>query len=202
MQDFMIALRSLFSLICLTGVIYPLLITGLSQLTGAQAAQGSLLKRGNTAVGSVWLAQDFKSQAYFWPRPSASDYATVASAASNQGPTNKELQHTILERKRALLKAHHLPEGTPVPAELLMASGSGLDPHLSPEAISFQLKRVSLARQTSQQTLQALINTLVEPPQFGVLGAPRINVLKLNLALDQAYPLSANAADSQLSPPK
>lgn len=187
MHEFMIALRSLAVFTLLTGVAYPLLVTGLGQIANADAAQGSLLKRGDTAVGSFWLAQPFQQPGYFWPRPSAGDFATVASGASNKGPTSKDLLAQIQSRKTALLKAHHLPEHAAVPPELLLASGSGLDPHLSLMAVTFQLERVSQARGLNPQAVEALIQTQLEAPQFKILGAPRINVLALNLALDRQF---------------
>jgi K+-transporting ATPase ATPase C chain len=189
MHEFIIALRSLVALTLLTGVAYPLLVTGLGQLANAEAVQGSLIKRGDQVVGSRWLAQPFQQAGYFWPRPSAGDYATVASGASNKGPTSKDLLDKIQERKAALLKAHLLPADAVVPPELLMASGSGLDPDLSPAAIQFQVKRVAMARGLKAQDLQPLIQAATEGPQLGLLGAPRVNVLALNLALDRQFSL-------------
>lgn len=189
MHEFIIALRSLIAFTLLTGVAYPLLVTGLGQLANAEAVQGSLLKRGEQVVGSRWLAQPFQQSGYFWPRPSAGDYATVASGASNKGPTSKDLLDKIQERKAALLKAHLLPADAVVPPELLMASGSGLDPDLSPAAIQFQVNRVAMARGLKAQDLQPLIQAATEGPQLGFLGAPRVNVLALNLALDRQFSL-------------
>ncbi|MGE3728183.1 MAG: potassium-transporting ATPase subunit KdpC [Candidatus Sericytochromatia bacterium] len=193
MHEFKIALRSLFALTLLTGVAYPLLVTGLGQLANAEAVQGSLIKRGEQVVGSRWLAQSFQQTGYFWPRPSAGDYATVASGASNKGPTSKDLLDTINARKAALLKAHALPSDTLVPPELLMASGSGLDPDLSPAAVQFQVKRVAEARGLQVQALAPLIQAATEGPQLGLLGASRVNVLALNLALDSQFPLKRGA---------
>jgi len=189
MHEFIIALRSLVALTLLTGVAYPLLVTGLGQLANAEAAQGSLIKRGEQVVGSRWLAQPFQQAGYFWPRPSAGDYATVASGASNKGPTSKDLLDTIQARKAALLKAHLLPADAVVPPELLMASGSGLDPDLSPAAIQFQVNRVAMARGLRVETLAPLIQAATEGPQLGLLGAARVNVLALNLALDRQFSL-------------
>ncbi len=189
MHEFIIALRSLIAFTLLTGVAYPLLVTGLGQLANAEAVQGSLLKRGEQVVGSRWLAQPFQQSGYFWPRPSAGDYATVASGASNKGPTSKDLLDKIQERKAALLKAHLLPADAVVPPELLMASGSGLDPDLSPAAIQFQVNRVAMARGLKAQDLQPLIQAATEGPQLVFLGVPRVNVLALNLALDRQFSL-------------
>lgn len=187
MHECIIALRSLFTLTLLTGMAYPLLVTGLGQLANAEAVQGSLLKQADKTVGSLWLAQPFQRPEYFWPRPSAGNYATVASGASNKGPTSKDLKEKVQARRAILLQAHALPEKSEVPPELLMASGSGLDPHLSPEAARFQIKRVALARGLQAKDLESLLQKQIEPPQLGFLGAPRVNVLKLNLALDQSY---------------
>ncbi|MBT9548916.1 MAG: potassium-transporting ATPase subunit KdpC [Candidatus Sericytochromatia bacterium] len=185
MNEFLIALRSLIALTLLTGVAYPLLVTGLGQLANAEAVQGSLIKRGEQVVGSRWLAQPFQQAGYFWPRPSAGDYATVASGASNKGPTSKDLLDKIKARKADLLKAHLLPADAFVPPELLMASGSGLDPELSPAAVQFQVPRVAHARGLQPQELAALIQSATKGPQLGLLGAPRVNVLELNMALLQ-----------------
>ena len=130
-------------------------------------------------VGSELLGQKFESPRYFWPRPSAGDYATVASGASNKGPTSAELKKAIDER-RAIF-------GTDAPVDLLTASASGLDPHISPEAARSQVARVAAARNISIQKLSELIDQTIESPQFGFLGEPRVNVLRLNRALDQLH---------------
>ncbi len=123
------------------------------------------------------LAQKFTGDKYFWPRPSACDYATVPSGASNLGPTSAALQSNVAARVALL--------GTNAPADMLYASGSGLDPHISPEAARFQVKRVAAARTAEVAKVSALVERFIEPLQWGFLGEPRVNVLKLNLALDQ-----------------
>lgn len=187
MKESLIALRLFVLLTVLTGVIYPLAVTLPAQLFFGRQANGSLTTKNQKVVGSELLAQSFTNTSYFWPRPSAGNYETVASSASNQGPTSVGLKKIIEERAARLRAAHELSADAPVPAELLLASGSGLDPHLSPEAVRFQLERVSKARSftpAQRQELEKLIDSLVEPPQLGLLGQPRINVLKLNLAVD------------------
>jgi len=135
-------------------------------------------------VGSELLAQQFTGTNYFWPRPSACTYGTRPSGASNLGPTSGQLQTNVLNHAAALRTAHGLATNAPVPADLLFASGSGLDPHISPEAAHFQVARVAAARSLPVDRVAKLVDAFVEPPQFGFLGDPRVNVLKLNLALD------------------
>ena len=169
----------------LVGVAYPLVITAVAQLAFPHQANGSLVKRRGTIVGSELLAQQFTSAKYFWPRPSAGSYATVPSGASNLGPTSKKLQDNVMSLAAALRAAHHLPPDALVPADLVFTSSSGLDPHVSPEAARFQIARVAAARGLSETKVKALVEKFIEPPQWGFLGEPRVNVLRLNLALDE-----------------
>jgi potassium-transporting ATPase KdpC subunit len=170
------SLRVLLVLSVLTGVAYPLLVTGISNVAFHDAATGSLVKQGDQPVGSVLLAQKTESPKYFWPRPSAADYATVASGASNKGPTSADLAKSIAERREKF--------GKDAPDELLTASGSGLDPHISPAAAKYQAPRIATERKIPVESVIALVDRLTEGPQFGFLGEPRVNVLALNLALD------------------
>ncbi|PKL75904.1 MAG: potassium-transporting ATPase subunit C [Candidatus Melainabacteria bacterium HGW-Melainabacteria-1] len=179
------ALRMIAVMTILTGVIYPLGVTAISQVAFKDQANGSLILREGRPVGSALLAQRFESPRYFWPRPSVGDYATVASGASNKGPTAADLQQTIQARRSALRIAHSLPPDAPVPDELVTASGSGLDPHISPEAARFQIQRVAKARELNAQYLEDRIQLLTKGRQFGLLGEPRVNVLQLNLELDR-----------------
>jgi K+-transporting ATPase ATPase C chain len=167
------------------GVMYPLVITVIAQLAFPNQADGNLITRNGKMVGSQWIAQQFQTTRYFWPRPSAGGYATVPSGASNYGPTSKKLQDTVNGFAAALRTAHKLPADAPVPADLVFTSASGLDPHISPEAARFQIGRVASARNISEEQIKALVEKFVEPPQYGFLGEPRVNVLKLNLALDE-----------------
>ena len=186
MRLFIQSLRLTAVFTLLTGVAYPLLVTGIAQLAFRDKAGGSLVRREGRIVGSALLAQRFESRRYFWPRPSAGDYATVPSGASNLGPTSAALQSNVLARAAAFRAAHGLPADAPVPADMLFASGSGLDPHISPEAAGAQVQRVAAARGLRAERVEGLLRPFIEPPQFGGLGEPRVNVLLLNLALDAA----------------
>jgi K+-transporting ATPase ATPase C chain len=179
MKPILGSIRIIMVLTLLTGAAYPLLVTGVAKLIAARQSQGSIIERDGKIVGSVLLAQRTESPRYFWPRPSAGDFATVSSEASNQSPTSAALVQAISERKARF--------GDHAPPELLTASGSGLDPHLSPAAAEFQAARVAQARGLSAVTVTGLIMKNVEGPQFGFLGEPRVNVLSLNLALDAMH---------------
>jgi potassium-transporting ATPase KdpC subunit len=177
MKTIVQSLRIYIVLALLTGILYPLAMTGIAQLLFPSQANGSRIVQNGKLVGSDLLAQKFESSKYFWPRPSAADYATVASGASNKGPTSVDLKKSIDERRAKY--------GNDAPVDLLTASGSGLDPHISPEAARSQIQRVADARKMSIQQISALVDQATEQPQFGFLGEPRVNVLKLNLALDK-----------------
>lgn len=163
----------------LTGVVYPLAVTGIAAVAFPAKANGSLVKDGDKIVGSELLAQKFEDPKYFWPRPSGADYATVASGATNKGPTSVDLAKAIDDRRKSL--------GDGAPGDLLTASGSGLDPHISPEAARFQVARIAAARKLPETTVTQLVEQSIESPQLGVLGQPRVNVLALNLALDRLH---------------
>ena len=165
------------ALTLLTGIIYPLALTGLAQVLFPDQANGSRVFENGKLIGSDLIAQKFTSPRYFWPRPSAADFATVPSGASNFGPTSADLKKMIAARRAEF--------GRNAPDDLLTASGSGLDPHISPEAAHFQTARVAAARHLDPVRVADLVARLTEGPQFGFLGEPRVNVLRLNLALDQ-----------------
>jgi K+-transporting ATPase ATPase C chain len=173
----------------ITGVLYPFAITAIAQLAFHDKANGSLVERDGKLIGSALLAQQFTGAKYFWSRPSANGYGTgpsglTASSGSNHGPTSAQLQTDVRNNAKALREAHKLSADAPVPADLVFASASGLDPHISPEAARFQISRVAAARGMSEATVTALVEKFVEPPQWGFLGEARVNVLMLNLALD------------------
>ena len=175
----------------ITGMIYPLVFTVFAQLVFPRQANGSLVMRDGKLVGSEWMAQQFQGAKYFWPRPSAATYGTGASglaagSGSNLGPTSAQLQTNVRTNAKALRDAHKLAAGAPVPADLVYASASGVDPHISPEAAEFQVARVAAARGMPADQVRSLVEQQVEQPQLGFLGQARVNVLLLNLALDAA----------------
>jgi len=190
MKQLLSAARMLLVLTILTGIIYPAFVTVIAAAAFPAQAGGSLLKIDGQVVGSALLAQAPPNRGYFQPRPSATGYNPLPSAASNQGPTSAALQATVQARRAEIEAAYHLPPEATIPTEMLFASGSGLDPHLSPAAVYLQLDRVTAERglSTSQRKhLAALVAQAIEPPQWGLLGEARVNVLMLNLALDETY---------------
>lgn len=170
----------------LTGVAYPLVVTGAARTLFASQAAGSLVVRDGKAVGSTLIGQNFSDAKHFWSRPSATSpmsYNATSSSGSNQGPLNPALTDAVKGRVEALRAAD--PGSTaPVPADLVTASASGLDPHISPAAAFYQVARVAKARSLPVAKVQALAQQHVETPLWGFLGEPRVNVLQLNLALD------------------
>ena len=173
-------------LTAVTGVIYPLVITGIAQVTFPAQANGSLIFKGGQPVGSALIGQPFDDPKYFWPRPSATspfpDNAG-ASSGSNQGPLNPALAQAVQGRVDAL-RAADPGNAAPVPVDLVTASGSGLDPHISPAAALYQVPRVARERKLDVETVRTLVERHIEGRTFGFLGEPRVNVLALNLALD------------------
>ena len=170
----------------ITGIAYPLLVTGLAQAVFPVQANGSLLAKDGKPIGSALIGQPFTASKYFWGRPSATApqaYNGTASNGSNLGPTNPALADAVRQRIAALQAAD--PGNTaPIPVELVTASGSGLDPEISPAAAQYQLARVARARGVPLAEVQALVARCTRGRQLGVLGEPRVNVLELNLALD------------------
>ncbi|HEU5012450.1 MAG TPA: potassium-transporting ATPase subunit KdpC [Roseiflexaceae bacterium] len=182
------ALAALIMLTVTTGVIYPLVVTGIAQAVFPFQANGSVLRDGRgQAVGSALIGQPFDDPRYFWGRPSATapfPYNAASSSGSNLGPTNPALRKAVQQRVAAL-HAADAQNGAPIPVDLVTASGSGLDPHISPAAARYQAARVARARDISEQQVHALIMRYTEGRQLGMLGEPRVNVLELNLALNQ-----------------
>jgi potassium-transporting ATPase KdpC subunit len=180
------AVTSFLLLTLLTGLAYPLLVTGISQAVMANKANGSLIIKDGKPVGSSLIGQSFPDPKYFWSRPSATGatpYNAAASSGSNQGPTNPALLDAVKARVQALRDADPGNQ-QPVPVDLVTASASGLDPHISPAAAEYQLARVARVRNLDPDTLRKLVAEHTEGRQFGILGEPRVNVLELNLALD------------------
>src|SRR5512136_1918014 len=168
----------------LTGVIYPLTVTGIAQALFHHRANGSLITDNGVAIGSELIGQPFSDPRYFWGRLSATDYDAAASSGSNYGPTNPALLEAIQARIDALRAVDPANE-EPIPIDLVTASGSGLDPHISIAAAQYQIPRVARYRGLSEDDVSALVDDFTEGRQFGILGEPRVNVLKLNLALDE-----------------
>lgn len=179
------ALVLLALLTLLTGVAYPLVVTGVAQAAFPKQANGSLVSDGTGVRGSTLIGQAFDEPKYVWSRPSATSpaYDAGASSGSNLGPLNPALVEAIKGRVEALRKAD--PGNTaPVPADLVTASGSGLDPHISPAAAYYQVRRVAKARGLGEERVRSLVGDHVEGRELGLLGEPRVNVLLLNMALD------------------
>lgn len=186
---FVVALRVTVVSLVLTGVLYPLAVTGLAQVLFSSKANGSLLtNEKGQVIGSELIGQGFARPAYFQPRPSAAGagYDGQASSGSNLGPTSKKLRDGATAAADKA-RAENPDAPREVPAELVTASASGLDPHLSPEAVAWQVARVAKARQVAPERVQALVSTQVEGRDLGFLGEPRVNVLLLNLALDKQF---------------
>jgi potassium-transporting ATPase KdpC subunit len=179
-----LVLLGLFSL--LTGLLYPLVVTAVAQTLFPRQANGSLIEVAGTVAGSELIGQPFDDPAYFWGRPSLTvpyPYNAAASAGSNIAPSNPVLVDRIAARMAALAASD--PANTrPVPVELVTASGSGLDPHISPAAAEYQVDRVARARGLDPAAVRALVVEHTQGRTFGLLGEPRVNVLRLNLALD------------------
>ena len=183
---FLPALRMLVVLTALTGVAYPLLVTGVAQLVFPRQANGSLIESGGKAVGSTLIGQPFSDAKYFWSRPSATSpqpYNAMSSSGSNLGPRNPALADAVKDRVKALRDADPDSKGR-VPADLVTASGSGLDPEISVAAAEFQVHRVAKARGLPAEKVRSLVAQNTEGRTLGLLGEPRLNVLQLNLALD------------------
>ena len=187
LQQLRPALVLLIALTLLTGGVYPLLVTGAAQALFPQQAAGDFIERNGQIVGSRLIGQAFSAPQYFWSRPSATGpmaYNGAASSGSNLGPTNPAFLSMVKDRVSAIQAAHPMQQG-PVPLDLVTASASGLDPHISPAAAQYQLSRVAKARNLSPEQVQHLVKTYTQGAQWGIFGEPVVNVLELNLALDQ-----------------
>lgn len=182
---------TLFALLTLvTGVAYPALVTVIAQTVFRHQANGSVIERDGNPVGSELIGQTFDAPRYFWSRPSATGptgYNAAASTGSNLGPTNPALLDAIRGRVEAMRAAHPDQAGL-VPGDLVTASASGLDPHISPAAAEFQVARIAKSRKMTEDAVRELVWRHTEGRQLGVLGEPRVHVLRLNIALDQRHP--------------
>jgi len=184
---FRAAFVSLVLFTVITGVVYPVVVTGIAQLVFPAQANGSLITRDGKVVGSSLIGQPFDDPKYFWGRPSATSpfpYNAASSSGSNLGPTNPDLIKAVQGRVDAL-RASDPGNTAPVPVDLVTTSGSGLDPHISPAAALYQVSRVAKARGLTTDVVRALVEQHVDGRQLGILGEPTVNVLALNLALDR-----------------
>jgi potassium-transporting ATPase KdpC subunit len=180
------AIMSMVVLTLLTGLVYPIVVTGFSTALFHRQAEGSLIMRGDSALGSELIGQGFTAPQYFWSRPSATGpvpYNGSISSGSNLGPTNPAQLDAVKGRVEALRAADPGNQG-PIPVDLVTASASGLDPHISPAAAEYQVTRVARVRGLPEDSVRALVGRFTAGRQFGVLGEPRVTVLALNLALD------------------
>lgn len=187
MQPLVISLRALVFFTLLTGLAYPLVVLALGQFAFSSQANGSLLGVPGQPLASELIGQPaLDKPGYFTPRPSATSpkpYNAESSSGSNFGPLHPDYHKALTERRTTLAATN---PGTPIPIDLLTASASGLDPHISPEAAAFELPRVARERKIPEERLRQLVHRFTESRQFGILGEPRVNVVKLNLALDGA----------------
>lgn len=190
MKQIKTAILMTIALTVITGVVYPLVVTGIAQVVFPAQANGSLIQQGDKLVGSSLIGQGFTDAKYFWSRGSATSpngYNAAASSGSNLGPLAPGLEEGVKGRVDALVDAD--PEHRkPVPVDLVTASGSGLDPHVSPAGARYQVARVAQARGLDAKVVQQLVDQHTEGRQLGFLGEPRVNVLQLNLALDALHP--------------
>jgi K+-transporting ATPase ATPase C chain len=183
-----IALKFLLVMTVLTGLIYPLVMTGIAQVTFPYGSNGSLIQKDGKVIGSELIGQEFDSSIYFWSRPSATGYNPVPSGASNWGPTSDTLKKMVESRRQVFGQMNSIADLSAIPKEMIFSSGSGLDPHISPQAANMQIGRITEARHFTLEQKEKLLEklkTLTEKPQFSFLGEERINVLILNMELDK-----------------
>lgn len=182
MKQFLIAVRIMVFFTILCGVAYPLAMTGLSQVLFSEKANGSLVYKNDQPVGSALIGQNFEKLQYFWSRPSAIGYNPQPSGGSNLGQVSADLKKVVDERTAKLKESHATTEEPP--QDLIFASASGLDPHISPEAARYQIKRVAAARNIDAAQIEKMVAANTQSEQWGIFGKPRVNVVLLNMALD------------------
>ena len=181
----------MIALIAITGLAYPFAATGLAQALFPHQAAGSLIEKNGQVIGSELIGQNFTDPRYFWGRPSATSgmpYNAASSGGSNLAPSAQTLVDGVAERVAAFKKANPDEKG-PIPVDLVTTSASGLDPHISPAAAVVQVKRVASARHIAADDLRTLVDAMIEERRLGLVGEPAVNVLKLNLALDERWPM-------------
>lgn len=184
MKQIRIALHLLIIMTILLGFLYPLAITGVVWLAFQEKAEGSLISLGGTIIGSRLIGQNFTSPRYFHGRPSANNYNGTNSGGSNFGPTNRKLIDLAVKNIEQARKDNGLPTDAQIPSDLVLASASGLDPHISLDAALLQTGRIARARGMEQKAIRDLVTENAERPYFNAWGTPHVNVLKLNIALD------------------
>lgn len=182
MKSFLTAVRLLLFFTVLCGLIYPAVMTGVSQFFFSRQAHGSLIEKNGQTVGSELIGQNFEKPENFWGRPSAVGYNPQPSGGSNLAPTSADLKKMVDERRTKLIQVHGSDQEPP--QDLLFASASGLDPHISPAAAFYQVHRVATARHQEDAAVRRLVEGAVEPAQWGIFGEPRVNVVLLNMALN------------------
>lgn len=183
-----ITIKYFIAITILTGIVYPLFITAVSAIVFPVKSSGSFIEKEGKVIGSKLIGQKFESDKYFWARPSAIDYNPMPSGASNLGPTSAALKKAFDVRKKNFIEKNTVGDVSIVPKEMFFASGSGVDPHISPMSAIMQIDRIALARKFSanqKEKLIDLIDSMIEQPQFGFLGNSVVNVLLLNLQLDK-----------------
>jgi len=188
MKTTIIALKIFLFFTILTGIIYPLIVTGIAQLVFPGQANGSIIVKDNVAIGSKLIGQQFDSTIYFSSRPSAIAYNPLPSGASNLGLTSAKLKHSVDSLTKHFIAFNQLDNNATVPSEMVFASASGLDPHISPQAAMLQVNRIAKARnfnETQKQELIQCVKAHTEEPQFLILGQERVNVLLLNIEIDK-----------------
>jgi potassium-transporting ATPase KdpC subunit len=188
MKIIIISIKFLLLMTLITGIVYPIFIFGIAKISFPGKSSGSFIERNGNIIGSELIAQKFDSSKYFQSRPSAIDFQPMPSGASNFGPTSQKLKEISDSLRKAFIKRNLLPENIKVPPDVIFSSGSGIDPHISPENAYLQIDRISVNRgfdSDKKKRLKTLIDRLIEYPQFGILGESRINVLLLNLMLDK-----------------